>query len=145
VGVFLSNQYEVYNWQYFIVGSHNFVKFTVIELNCQKHSGCVFASGENVMYPYKYIYSTKASEKEMLQKILYSYYYYVYITTCWYGFFLALSPCKYINISLVLLEVFYHILRQSHHLLTLEISNLKQWEPILNILMDKKFIFLSAR
>ena len=30
---FCQYQYEVYNWQYFIVGSHNFVKFTVIELN----------------------------------------------------------------------------------------------------------------
>ncbi len=33
------------------VGSHNFVKFTVIKLNCQNHSGCVFASGKNTMYP----------------------------------------------------------------------------------------------
>ena len=35
------------------VGSHNFVKFTVIKPNCQKHSGCVFASGKNAMYPYE--------------------------------------------------------------------------------------------
>ncbi len=34
------------------VGSHNFVKFTVIKPNCQKHSGCVFASGKNAMYPF---------------------------------------------------------------------------------------------
>ncbi len=34
------------------VGSHNFVKFTVIKSNCQKHSGCIFASGKNVMYPH---------------------------------------------------------------------------------------------
>ncbi len=26
--------------------SHNFVEFTVIKLNCPKHSGCVFASGK---------------------------------------------------------------------------------------------------
>ncbi len=35
------------------VGSH-FVKFTVIKSNCQKQSGCVFASGKNAMYPYNY-------------------------------------------------------------------------------------------
>ncbi len=34
-------------------GSHNFVKFTIIKPNCQKHSGCVFASGKNAMYPQK--------------------------------------------------------------------------------------------
>ena len=33
------------------VGNHNFVKFTVIKPNCQKHSGCVYASGKNAMYP----------------------------------------------------------------------------------------------
>ena len=33
------------------VGNNNFVKFTVIKPNCQKHSGCVFASGKNAMYP----------------------------------------------------------------------------------------------
>ena len=33
------------------VSSHNFVKFTVIKPNCPKHSGCVFASGKNSMYP----------------------------------------------------------------------------------------------
>ncbi len=34
------------------VGSHNFVKFTVIKLNCQIHSGWVFTSGKNNdMYP----------------------------------------------------------------------------------------------
>ncbi len=32
------------------VGSHNFVKFTVIKPNCEKHSGCVFDSGKNAMY-----------------------------------------------------------------------------------------------
>ena len=32
-------------------GSNNFVKFTVIKPNCQKHSGCVFAIGKNAMYP----------------------------------------------------------------------------------------------
>ncbi len=30
-------------------GSHKFVKFTVIKQNCQKHSGRVFASGQNAM------------------------------------------------------------------------------------------------
>ncbi len=34
------------------VGSHNFVKFTVLKPNCQKHSGYIFASGKNAMYPY---------------------------------------------------------------------------------------------
>ena len=33
------------------LGSDNVVKFTVIKPNCQKHSGCVFASGKNAMYP----------------------------------------------------------------------------------------------
>ena len=33
------------------VGSHNFVQFTVKKPNCQKLSGCVFASGKNAMYP----------------------------------------------------------------------------------------------
>ena len=33
------------------IGSHNFVKFTVIKPNCQKHSVCVFASDKNTMYP----------------------------------------------------------------------------------------------
>ena len=33
------------------VGSHNFVKFTVIKPHCQKNSHCVFASGKNAMYP----------------------------------------------------------------------------------------------
>ena len=33
------------------VGIHNFVKFTVIKPNCQKHSRYVFASGKNTMYP----------------------------------------------------------------------------------------------
>ena len=32
------------------LGSHNFVKFTVIKPNFQKHSGRVFASGKNAMY-----------------------------------------------------------------------------------------------
>ena len=41
------------------VGSHNFVKFTVIKPNCQKHSGCVFASGKNAMYPLNVSYSVK--------------------------------------------------------------------------------------
>ncbi len=35
------------------VGCQNFVKFTVIKLNCQKHSGRVFASGKDAMYPIK--------------------------------------------------------------------------------------------
>ena len=35
------------------LGSHNFVKFTVIKLNCQKHSGFVFAAGKNAMYPFR--------------------------------------------------------------------------------------------
>ena len=30
---------------------HNYYKFTVNKPNCQKHSGCVFASGKNAMYP----------------------------------------------------------------------------------------------
>ena len=33
------------------VCSYNFVKFTVIKPNCQKHSEYVFASGKNAMYP----------------------------------------------------------------------------------------------
>ena len=32
-------------------GSHNFVKLTDIKPNYQKHSGFVFASGKNTMYP----------------------------------------------------------------------------------------------
>ncbi len=37
------------------VGSNNFVKFTVRKPNCQKHSGCVFASGKRAMYPSLYL------------------------------------------------------------------------------------------
>ena len=40
---------------YMTVCSQNFVKFTVIKPNCQKHSGCVFASGKNAMYPITYV------------------------------------------------------------------------------------------
>jgi len=37
-------------------GIHNFVKFKVIKANCQKHSGCVFASGKNAMFPYNLLW-----------------------------------------------------------------------------------------
>ena len=51
IAVFLSYalKSQVYIWHEAVnmtVGSHNFVKLTVIKLNCQKHNGCIVASGK---------------------------------------------------------------------------------------------------
>ena len=56
------------------LGSHNFVKFTVKKLNCQKHSGCAFASGKNAMYPFetkikiKLIFETIKNQNKYVHK-----------------------------------------------------------------------------
>ncbi len=56
ISVFLSDDLKSQVWIWhktaiMTVGRHNFVKFIDIKPNCQKHSGCVFASGKNAMYP----------------------------------------------------------------------------------------------
>ena len=54
IAVFLTDalKSQVYIWHKNVnmtVGSHNID--TVIKSSCQKHSGCIFASGKNAMYP----------------------------------------------------------------------------------------------
>ncbi len=56
-----------------LLNCHNFVKFTVIKPNCQKFSGCVFASGKSAMYPPKSIPLKKYEHQWDITDVLWSF------------------------------------------------------------------------